>query len=105
MDFRFGKKLSGERTFTICGMADSLAPEIVQGKGHGLPADWYAVHIPHKFRSIYALWFIKCGLHSVTRSVELLALNLVISSSMFAVHLLESSPSNSSLPNLCSFRS
>ncbi|CAL5360529.1 unnamed protein product [Camellia sinensis] len=39
VDFRFGKKLSGERTFTICGMADSLAPEIVQGKGHGLPAD------------------------------------------------------------------
>ncbi|KAE9448671.1 hypothetical protein C3L33_19428, partial [Rhododendron williamsianum] len=51
VDFRFGKKLSGERTFTICGMADSLAPEIVQGKGHGLPADW---------------------------SVELLALNLCI---------------------------
>ncbi|XP_057966934.1 protein phosphatase 2C and cyclic nucleotide-binding/kinase domain-containing protein isoform X2 [Malania oleifera] len=33
VDFRFGKKLSGERTFTICGLADSLAPEIVQGKG------------------------------------------------------------------------
>ncbi|TYI22037.1 hypothetical protein ES332_A06G078100v1 [Gossypium tomentosum] len=40
VDFRFGKKLSSERTFTICGMADSLAPEVVQGKGHGLPADW-----------------------------------------------------------------
>ena len=35
MDFRFEKKLSGERTFTICGMADSSASEIVQGKGHG----------------------------------------------------------------------
>lgn len=45
VDFRFGKKLSGERTFTICGMADSLAPEIVQGKGHGLPADWWAVGV------------------------------------------------------------
>lgn len=44
MDFRFGKKLSGvsnERTFTICGMTDSLAPEIVQGKGHGFAVDWY----------------------------------------------------------------
>jgi len=41
VDFRFGKQLSGERTFTICGMADSLAPEIVLGKGHGFPADWY----------------------------------------------------------------
>ncbi|PSS01907.1 Inactive cyclic nucleotide-dependent protein kinase [Actinidia chinensis var. chinensis] len=45
VDFRFGKKLSGERTFTICGMADSLAPEIVQGKGHGLTADWWALGV------------------------------------------------------------
>ncbi|XP_077209972.1 protein phosphatase 2C and cyclic nucleotide-binding/kinase domain-containing protein isoform X2 [Tasmannia lanceolata] len=44
-DFRFGKKLSSERTFTICGMADSLAPEIVQGKGHGLAADWWALGV------------------------------------------------------------
>ncbi|CAN1331084.1 Protein phosphatase 2C and cyclic nucleotide-binding/kinase domain-containing protein [Linum perenne] len=45
IDFRFGKKLSGERTFTICGMADSLAPEIINGKGHGFPADWWALGV------------------------------------------------------------
>ncbi|KAK9026920.1 hypothetical protein V6N11_066778 [Hibiscus sabdariffa] len=45
VDFRFGKKLSSERTFTICGMVDSLAPEVVQGKGHGLPADWWALGV------------------------------------------------------------
>ncbi|KAK4757735.1 hypothetical protein SAY87_019036 [Trapa incisa] len=45
VDFRFGKKLSGDRTFTICGMADFLAPEIVQGKGHGFPADWWALGV------------------------------------------------------------
>ncbi|KAL2534238.1 Protein phosphatase 2C and cyclic nucleotide-binding/kinase domain-containing protein [Abeliophyllum distichum] len=46
VDFRFGKMLSGdfsERTYTICGMANSLAPEIIQGKGHGFPADWWAL--------------------------------------------------------------
>lgn len=45
VDFRFGKKISGERTFTICGSADFLAPEIVQGRGHGFPADWWALGV------------------------------------------------------------
>ncbi|KAK1421022.1 hypothetical protein QVD17_23065 [Tagetes erecta] len=45
VDFGFGKKLSSERTFTICGMVDSLAPEIVQAKGHGFAADWWALGV------------------------------------------------------------
>ncbi|CAN8271052.1 unnamed protein product [Cochlearia groenlandica] len=45
VDFRFAKKLSKERTFTICGNADYLAPEIVQGKGHGFAADWWALGV------------------------------------------------------------
>ncbi|PKI68298.1 hypothetical protein CRG98_011328, partial [Punica granatum] len=45
VDFRFGKKLSRDRTFTICGMANFLAPEIVQGKGHGFAADWWALGV------------------------------------------------------------
>ncbi|XP_019448371.1 PREDICTED: protein phosphatase 2C and cyclic nucleotide-binding/kinase domain-containing protein-like isoform X3 [Lupinus angustifolius] len=45
VDFRFGKRLCDERTFTICGTADTLAPEIVLGKGHGFPADWWALGV------------------------------------------------------------
>ncbi|KAL6226531.1 hypothetical protein ACLB2K_000493 [Fragaria x ananassa] len=45
VDFRFGKKLSGQRTYTICGTADFLAPEVVQGIGHGFPADWWALGV------------------------------------------------------------
>uniref|UniRef100_A0A7I4CQ98 cGMP-dependent protein kinase n=1 Tax=Physcomitrium patens TaxID=3218 RepID=A0A7I4CQ98_PHYPA len=40
IDFRFSKKMSDERTFTVCGMADFLAPEVIQGLGHGLASDW-----------------------------------------------------------------
>ncbi|KAL6556116.1 hypothetical protein OROGR_005404 [Orobanche gracilis] len=52
VDFRFGKKLSDERTFTICGMADSLAPEIVLGKGHGFPADCPS----HRMAFVNGMW-------------------------------------------------
>lgn len=45
VDFRFGKQLSDERTYTACGMADSLSPEIVLGKGHGLSADWWGLGV------------------------------------------------------------
>ncbi|PKU63642.1 protein phosphatase 2C and cyclic nucleotide-binding/kinase domain-containing protein isoform X1 [Dendrobium catenatum] len=45
VDFRFAENLGGERTFTICGIADSLAPEIVLGKGHGFGADWWALGV------------------------------------------------------------
>lgn len=59
VDFRFGKKLSGvssERTFTICGMSDSLAPEIVQGKGHGFAVDWYNAPL-YLFQSLFLTMF------------------------------------------------
>ncbi|XP_068636640.1 protein phosphatase 2C and cyclic nucleotide-binding/kinase domain-containing protein-like isoform X3 [Aristolochia californica] len=45
VDFRYGKRLLSERTFTISGMADFLAPEIIQGKGHGFAADWWALGV------------------------------------------------------------
>ncbi|KAJ4770180.1 Protein kinase family protein [Rhynchospora pubera] len=45
VDFRFAKSLEGERTYTICGVADSLSPEIVLGRGHGFGADWWALGV------------------------------------------------------------
>ncbi|KMT03150.1 hypothetical protein BVRB_8g197060 [Beta vulgaris subsp. vulgaris] len=45
VDFRFAEQLSGERTYTICGMADSLSPEIVLGNGHGFSADWWGLGV------------------------------------------------------------
>lgn len=45
IDFRFAKQMSNERTFTITGMADFLAPEIIQGQGHSLASDWCVIVI------------------------------------------------------------
>mmetsp|Transcript_40453 Transcript_40453/g.38939 ORF Transcript_40453/g.38939 Transcript_40453/m.38939 type:complete len:200 (+) Transcript_40453:579-1178(+) len=43
-DFGFLKKLKpGERTYTLCGTPEYLAPEILLNKGHGKPVDWYCL--------------------------------------------------------------
>ncbi|GAB5362406.1 hypothetical protein AAMO2058_000794100 [Amorphochlora amoebiformis] len=43
-DFGFAKVVR-ERTHTLCGTPDYLAPEIVQGLGHGKGVDWWTLGI------------------------------------------------------------
>jgi protein kinase X len=45
VDFGFAKLLAEDKTFTLCGTAEYLAPEIVNSKGHGRGADWWALGI------------------------------------------------------------
>jgi len=50
VDFGFAKKLPTiegvtEKTYTLCGTAEYLAPEVVSSKGHGKGADWWALGV------------------------------------------------------------
>lgn len=43
-DFGFAKVVP-EKTFTLCGTPDYLAPEIVTGQGHGKGVDWWTLGV------------------------------------------------------------
>ena len=62
IDFGFAKKLpptdGGGETFTLCGTAEYLAPEIVNSKGHGNGADWWALGVViYEMLAGYPPWY------------------------------------------------
>lgn len=43
-DFGFAKVVT-ERTYTLCGTPEYIAPEVIKNEGHGKAADWWALGI------------------------------------------------------------
>ena len=44
-DFGFAKVINNNKTYTLCGTPEYLAPEIILNKGHGKPVDWWTMGI------------------------------------------------------------
>lgn len=44
-DFGFAKQLGSEKTFTLCGTPEYLAPEVIQQRGHDFACDWWGLGI------------------------------------------------------------
>jgi len=44
-DFGFAKQLVNNKTWTLCGTPEYLAPEVIKSKGYGIEVDWWSMGV------------------------------------------------------------
>ena len=44
-DFGMAKHLKNEKTYTMCGTPEYMAPEVIKGDGYGHARDWWSLGI------------------------------------------------------------
>lgn len=61
-DFGLSKILNSEneKTHTLCGTPEYLAPEILIGKGHTIAVDWWSLVIMINSNYLRVLYCMKC---------------------------------------------
>lgn len=45
VDFGFAKRIPDNKTFTLCGTPEYIAPEVLMNAGHGKGVDWWALGV------------------------------------------------------------
>ena len=72
IDFGFAKRLlsNGSQTYTLCGTADYIAPEVICGSGHSKSVDLWSCGVSRYWHVCLALFVVVLLELALTRGMD-----------------------------------